>query len=82
MTTAFLNFKEERCEMNDFLVAYAKCIQRAVDTLERQQLYFMKTKTKPTKEEEESMRMLDLQIMQAYRNLEKYCQEMYEDYKN
>lgn len=68
--------------MNDFLVAYAKCIQRAVDTLERQQLHFMKTKTKPTKEEEESMRMLDLQIMQAYRNLEKYCQEMYEDYKN
>ena len=68
--------------MNDFLVAYAKCIQRAVDILERQQLYFMKTKTKPTKEEEESMRMLDLQIMQAYRNLEKYCQEMYEDYKN
>lgn len=67
--------------MNDFLVAYAKCIQRAVDTRQRQQLHFMKTKTKPTKEEEESMRMLDLQIMQAYRNLEKYCQEMYEDYK-
>lgn len=66
---------KERCVMNELVVAYAKCIQQAIDSLERQRAMFRATNRKPTPEEEASMKMLNEKILRGYKNLEDYFQD-------
>ena len=66
---------KERCVINEILVSYAKCIQQAIDSLERQRAMFRETNRKPTPEEEASMKELDETIMRGYKNIEEYYQD-------
>ena len=61
--------------MNELVVAYAKCIQQAIDSLARQRAMFRAANRKPTPEEEASMQMLNERIMRGYKNLEDYFKD-------